>query len=74
MDFGGAPNALRAGASLTRFGWTGAGQFVPFQLSDAYSKRTLSYIYIMKVTGDTVPRLASQTDMLAEDWEITHAE
>ena len=74
MDFEGALNAFRARASLTRFGWNGAGQFVPFQLSDEYSKRTLPYIYITTVTGDTVPWLASQTDILAEDWEIAHVE
>ena len=74
MDFGGALNALRAGASLTRFGWNGAGQFIALQMPDEYSKMTLPYLYLTTVTGDTVPWLASQTDILAEDWGITHAE
>ena len=74
MDFGGALNALRAGACLTRLGWNGAGQFIALQMPDEYSKMTLPYVYITTVTGDTVPWLASQTDMLAEDWEITHVE
>ena len=73
MDFGDALNALRAGACCTRLGWNGAGQFVSLQLPDEYSKMTLPY-YITAVPGDTVPWLASQTDTLAEDWEITHAE
>ena len=74
MDFGDALNALRARAALTRFGWNGTGQFIALQTPDEYSKMTLPYIYITTVTGDTVPWLASQTDMLAEDWEKTHAE
>ena len=74
MDFGGALKALRAGASLTRLGWNGAGQFIALQMPDEYSKMTLPYLYLTTVTGDTVPWLASQTDMLAGDWEITHVE
>ena len=74
MDFGDALYKLRARACRTRFGWNGAGQFLARQMSDEYSKMTPPYIYITTVTGDTVPWLASQTDILAEDWEKTHAE
>ena len=74
MDFGRALYALRAGASLTRLGWNGAGQFVSLQLPDEHSKMTLPYFYITTVSGDTVPWLASQTDLLAEDWEVVYAE
>jgi len=31
---------------------------------------TLPYIYMRTVQGDFVPWLASQTDLLAEDWYI----
>ena len=31
---------------------------------------TLPYIFISTVRGELVPWLASQTDMLAEDWEV----
>jgi hypothetical protein len=31
---------------------------------------TLPYIYITTVKGERVPWLASQTDMLADDWRI----
>ena len=30
----------------------------------------LPYLLISTVTGDCVPWLASQTDLLAEDWEV----
>ena len=70
MDFGYALRALRSGARLTRRGWHGAGQFVALQVPDAHSKMTLPYIFITTVQGDRVPWLASQTDLLAEDWEV----
>lgn len=31
-------------------------------------KMTLPYIYMYTAQGDNVPWLASQTDMLSEDW------
>ena len=74
MDFGDALNALRAGASLTRLGWNGAGQCIALQMPDEYRKMTPPYLYLPTVTGDTVPWLGSQTDILAEDGEKTHAE
>ena len=70
MDFGYALRALRSGARLTRRGWNGPGQFVELQVPDAHSKMTLPYIFITTVQGDRVPWLGSQTDLLAEDWEV----
>lgn len=68
MDFGEALRKLRAGKSLARAGWNGKKQYLRLQVPDAGSKMTLPYIYIRTVTGDLVPWLASQTDMLADDW------
>ncbi len=70
MDFGYALRALRSGARLTRRGWNGPGQFVELQVPDEHSKMSLPYIFITTVQGDRVPWLASQTDLLAEDWEV----
>ena len=70
MDFGYAQRALRSGARLTRRGWNGPGQFVELQVPDEHSKMSLPYIFITTVQGDRVPWLASQTDLLAEDWEV----
>jgi hypothetical protein len=69
-DFGWALAALRNGFAVARRGWNGKGQYLKLQRPDAHSKMTLPYIYIRTVQGDLVPWLASQTDMLAEDWEI----
>ena len=70
MDFAMAITELKEGRRCTRKGWNGKGQFVEMQVPDAHSKMTLPYIYITTVQGDRVPWLASQTDIIAEDWEI----
>lgn len=46
------------------------GQWIELQRPDAHSKMSLPYLYIRTVQGDLVPWLASQTDMLAEDWNV----
>ena len=72
MKFGDVILFLREGRSVTRKGWNGKGQYLTLQVPDENSKMTLPYIYITTVQGDRVPWLASQTDMLAEDWEIQY--
>jgi hypothetical protein len=69
-DFGWALGLLKAGESVTREGWNGAGQFLTLQVPDENSKMTLPYIFITTVSGDRVPWLASQTDLLASDWRL----
>lgn len=54
-----------------RQGWNGKGQYIALQVPDENSKMSLPYIYISTVDGKLVPWLASQTDMLAEDWVLT---
>jgi hypothetical protein len=69
-NFGWALAQLKEGQSVTRSGWNGKGQFLTLQVPDEHSKMSLPYIYITTVDGNRVPWLASQTDMLAEDWGI----
>lgn len=83
FGFGGAIKALKNGCRLRRKGWNGKGIFIELQKPDEHSKMTHPYIY-MDTTGlqttnpdapkDRVPWLASQTDMLAEDWELYDAD
>ena len=68
MDFGTALYLLRQGKQVSRENWNGPGQYLELQEPDENSKMTLPYIYIVTVTGDRVPWLASQTDLLAFDW------
>lgn len=79
MNFGQAIEALKTGSKVARKGWNGKGIFIELQVPDEYSKMTHPYIFI-DTTGlqtdnpdapkNRVPWLASQTDMLAEDWNI----
>lgn len=74
--FGDALSALRAGFGVRRSGWNGKGLTVRMQRPDANSKMTLPYLYIeypddaANTPGARCPWLASQTDILAMDWEI----
>lgn len=80
MTFGAAIEALKAGKRVARSGWNGKGLHLELQRPDEYSKMTLPYIFLAYPStpaSDTAPQnhinarvpwLASQTDMLAEDW------
>lgn len=78
MDFSAALRALKAdpGVRVARGGWNGKDMWLELQRPDAHSKMTLPYIYLNYPRGNTyedgarVPWLASQTDLLAEDWGI----
>lgn len=79
MDFGEAIRELKAGKKVARDGWNGKGIFIELQVPDVNSKMTSPYIFI-NTTGlqtdnvdapkSLVPWLASQTDMLADDWVV----
>jgi hypothetical protein len=70
MDFGDALRALKAGQYVTRAGWNGKNMWLGLQRPDAHSKMSLPYIYMCTAQGDLVPWLASQSDMLADDWQL----
>ena len=76
MNFGLALEAIKQGKKVSRSGWNGKGLWLELQVPDAHSKMTLPYIFMSypqdaKTTpGARVPWLASQTDVLAEDWLI----
>ena len=79
MTFGAALEALKSGKRVARLGWNGRGIYIELQRPDEHSKMTLPYIYIVTnglVTDNpnapkgVVPWLASQTDLLSEDWII----
>jgi len=75
MDFGEALIILRAGGRVARSGWNGVGMCLELQVPDAGSKMTLPYIFIHTATGDLVPWLASQADILGFDWvDVSDAE
>ena len=70
MGFGEALESLRLGARVSRQGWNGRGMWLQLQVPDEHSKMSLPYIYMRTTTGDNVPWVASQTDILSYDWII----
>ena len=75
MNFGQALELLKKGKSVYRAGWNGNGMWLQMQMPDLNSKMTMPYIYIeypkgskAYPNGSRVPWLASQTDMLSNDW------
>lgn len=71
FDFGQALKLLKQGRKVTRLSWNGKGQFLALQIPDENSKMRKPYIYISPVDGELVPWLASQTDLLDDDWCLT---
>ncbi len=69
MNFGDALERLKDGHRVTRAGWNGRDMWIELQRPDKHSKMTLPYIYMRTVDGDLVPWLASQTDLLSNDWD-----
>lgn len=76
-NFGWALWNLKDGKRLRRAGWNGKGMWIALQVPNEHSKNTLPYLYIeypaghpAYPNGSRVPWLASQTDMLADDWEL----
>lgn len=82
MNFGLAIEAAKKGAKITRRGWNGKGQYVELASGIAYvgpdekivnadhkdiGNRALAFV---GTSGVQVGWLASQADMLADDWEI----
>ena len=77
LNFGEALFALKHKRKVQREGWNGKGMWLELQVPDEHSKMTLPYIYMEYPVGHVaypngcrVPWLASQTDILAEDWLV----
>ena len=79
MDFGDVIKAMKKNPEkkFARKGWNGKGIYIQMQVPDEHSANTLPYIYMVtdKLVSDNpdaprgrVPWLASQTDMLCDDW------
>ena len=68
FSFSKALELLKEGRKVARNGWNGKGLWIEMQRPDAYSKMTLPYLYLNYPQGNRVPWLASQTDLICEDW------
>lgn len=85
MNFGSALEALKGGFKVERVGWNGKEMFVYLVGPGRYPPTTEAgrslagndgnvaykpYLALKCADGDVVPWLASQTDILANDWIV----
>lgn len=86
FDFGAAIHLLKSGEKVARQGWNGKGMYLFLVNGDAVTQAidecygnpaqvesslpVLDAIYMKTADNKLVPWLASQTDVLAEDWQI----
>jgi len=70
VTFSEALEAVKKGKTIQRTGWNGKGMLVKAQYPDVNSKMTLPYLYIEYQDGRKCPWLASQTDLMSDDWII----
>ena len=85
LNFGNALAFLKEGKKVARKGWNGKGMFLYYVSAGRYPVKMEAaksiadtdgmveygaYIAMKTAQGNVVPWLASQTDMLSEDWVI----
>jgi hypothetical protein len=86
MDFGEAIRAMKDGHSVSRSGWNGKEMYIYIQKGSVITKDKARNLHLAGIDGEIVINshvdmkaadgsivigwLASQTDMLAEDWMI----
>lgn len=77
MTFGEALIELKDGKKMSRLNWNGKNMWIQLKWPSENSEMTLPYIFIeypkghpAYPNGSKVPWLASQTDLLSEDWQI----
>ena len=68
-NFGWAIQCLKDGRQMQRAGWNGKNMYIELQVPDYNSKMSLPFIFMKTADENKVPWLASQTDMLAMDWQ-----
>jgi len=84
LAFGEAVEAMKKGYKVARKGWNGKNMFLYYVSEGIYPAKSKAimgyfeddrvpygaYIAMKTAQGNVVPWLASQTDMLSEDWQI----
>lgn len=78
LTFGHAIEALKRGCRVCRVGWNGKGMYLEHYPSNGWARlfgnttdiANAPFIGMKTADNKLVPWLASQTDMLAEDWTI----
>lgn len=68
-DIGWAIRGMKGGKKYARAGWNGKGMWIAMYAPSSGDRMTLPFVYMRTVQGELIPWLASQADLLAEDWE-----
>ncbi len=81
LDFADVIRGIKGGKKYSRKNWNGKGQFIYFVPASSYAAQTevakaefgdmvpyTAYLAIKTVDAYVAPWVASQTDLLAEDW------
>lgn len=86
MDFGKVIELLKKGKKLQRKGWNGKNQYIELATNISYKNNKCEIINVQHenignraiafvgTSGVQLGWLASQADMLAEDWKIVERE
>lgn len=69
-DFGAALAHVKGGGAIQRAGWNGKNLRVLARYPDEHSKMTLPFLYIEYPDSSRCPWLASQTDIMSNDWRL----
>lgn len=83
MDFGAAVKLLKEGYRVSRAGWNGKGMHLVYVAGTDYQLNTIAreklvgdrqlpWVGMKTANEEFVPWLASQTDILSEDWGIAN--
>ena len=72
MNFEKALTLLKNGKYITRKGWNGKGMYLFLYTDGGFiDDYEIQNFILLKTVNDTViPWIASQSDILAEDWEV----
>lgn len=82
MNFGSAIEAVKAGKKASRSGWNGKNQYIELATCVSYKNAAGEFVNVnhyalgnnaiafVGTSGVQLGWLASQADMLAEDWQI----
>lgn len=83
LTFGHAIDMMKRGHAVTREGWNGKGMFLYYVPANSYAAQTQAardtfgdmvpyraYIAMKTVNNEVVPWVASQSDILEDDWLV----
>lgn len=69
-EFGWAVRQLWRQKKVFRKGWNGKGLHLSLQMPDFGSKMSLPYIYMKTSDNQLIPWVATQGDLLSNDWQV----